>query len=129
MVTMALAWFAFGVLTGLWLSFGALTGHIAQHKNIGFGVGCLLGLLLGPIGTVLVLVMRSGLRKCPHCDEEVKPRATICKHCGRELTPMVERVAADKSAGRVERTIGFVLIGILLVTIIGLSIATYAGYL
>jgi hypothetical protein len=34
------------------------------------------------------------LRKCPFCDEEVKPSAVICRFCGRDL-PKIEK--ADDS--------------------------------
>ena len=26
-------------------------------------------------------------RTCPHCAEEVRSEANVCKHCGRRLTP------------------------------------------
>lgn len=34
---------------------------------------------------------------CPFCDEEIKDRATVCKHCGRDLLilrPVLDRFAA-----------------------------------
>lgn len=27
------------------------------------------------------------LRRCPHCDELVRLRASVCKHCGRDIVP------------------------------------------
>lgn len=26
-------------------------------------------------------------RECPHCAEEIRVRAKICKHCGRDVAP------------------------------------------
>lgn len=32
--------------------------------------------------------VRPASRKCPHCAEEVKIEAKVCKHCGRELAAL-----------------------------------------
>jgi uncharacterized membrane protein YdbT with pleckstrin-like domain len=29
-------------------------------------------------------------RECPHCAERILARARVCKHCGREVTPVAE---------------------------------------
>ena len=67
------------------------------------GLGCLLGLLLGPIGLIIAWTMRDNAkldeakqgsastgrtreeRDCPHCAEPVLVRARVCKHCGRDI--------------------------------------------
>lgn len=39
---------------------------------------------------------RGPLLNCPFCDEEIKDRALVCKHCGRDLSvlrPVVDRLA------------------------------------
>lgn len=68
-----------------WLAFGAITGYICQQKGIGFGWGCALGFLFGPLGTPIALLSKSRLRTCPYCTEKVRPEALVCKHCGRDL--------------------------------------------
>jgi len=35
---------------------------------------------------ILVLHERHYTRECPHCAEIIKKRATLCKHCGKELS-------------------------------------------
>lgn len=65
---------------------GAKKGHMTA--------GVLLGLILGPIGLIIVLIMgtnddraleQGGVRRCPYCAEQVKAEAIVCKHCGRDL--------------------------------------------
>lgn len=36
-----------------------------------------------------------GTRKCPFCSESVKEEAIVCKHCGRDLTPIVSRAQSS----------------------------------
>ena len=49
------------------------------------GAGFLLGLLLGPLGWLLILLFESGARKCPKCFGAVHSQASRCRHCGGEL--------------------------------------------
>ena len=88
-------------LFGFWLLCGMVSAVIAVNKG---NSGCgwfLLGLLLGPIGLVLSLVVQgkprlveekrlhSGeSRRCPACAELVRPEAVKCRFCGSELTPL-----------------------------------------
>lgn len=72
------------------LVIGAQKGHPA--------LGLFLGLILGPIGVIILLfipndkgkaeaiTLASGdLQKCPYCAEFVKSEALICRFCGKEL--------------------------------------------
>lgn len=83
----------------VWLLFGLIAGYINQNKGNSFPTGCLLGVLLGPIGLIIVLLLsrndseleRRGIvtgptRYCPYCAELVKQEAKICKHCGRDIS-------------------------------------------
>ena len=53
------------------------------------------GLLLGPIGLLIVGFMGAPapdvttVRKCPFCAETILREAKVCKHCGREVEPVV----------------------------------------
>jgi hypothetical protein len=61
-----------GALIGLWL--GSRRG-----QPIG---GCLVSLLLGPLGWVLILMSSDSRRRpCPACKELIVKDAVICPHC------------------------------------------------
>ena len=86
----------------LWILCGVVSAVIAVNKG---NSGCgwfLLGVLLGPIGLVLSLVVQgkpalveerrlaSGeSRRCPACAELVRREAVKCRFCGGELAPLV----------------------------------------
>lgn len=101
----------------LWALFGVAGALILNRFNKA-GIGCLLGILLGPIGLIIAWVMRSNAqadeerkrheeqvtvladsnreqgdpdrveRECPHCAEPILAKARVCKHCGRDVEPL-----------------------------------------
>ena len=44
-----------------------------------------MGLIAGGIGFVWGMFGPATFKVCPYCREQVKPDATVCKHCGRDL--------------------------------------------
>ena len=105
----------------LWLLAPILGAAMLSRYNKA-GTGCLLGLFLGPIGLLFALVIRSGeskreererhdeqmeilaalrgnknesagTRECPYCAEPLVAKAKICKHCGRNVEPILEQQA------------------------------------
>jgi hypothetical protein len=85
-----------------WAAFGALIGYVAaQKKGFSTVAGLLGGAALGLAAPLLFLVSgiaRAGdisRRQCPFCREWVKPDATVCRYCHRDLPN--EAVAKDGS--------------------------------
>ena len=89
-----------------------IAGGVMLNRFHNEGTGVLLGLLLGPIGLVIAWTMRDNAklaaattpsvspsgagprdeRECPYCAELILKKARVCKHCGRELEPLLETV-------------------------------------
>jgi hypothetical protein len=42
-----------------------------------------VGVLLGPFGTLLALFLASA--RCPHCKSRIHKKAAVCPHCQREM--------------------------------------------
>lgn len=71
-----------------WVGLGALIGvAAAQRKGFSIVTGIIGGLLLGPLAVLMFFVSggKGALRKCPHCAEWIKPEASVCKHCHKDL--------------------------------------------
>ena len=68
----------------IWLVCGIVGAMIGAQKKMGC-LGFILGILLGPIG-ILIVVFAGGDRvRCPHCREWVRSDASVCPHCQREV--------------------------------------------
>lgn len=79
-----------------WVIFALVVSFIAINKGrsgMGFFI---LSILLSPLlGLIIVLILgvneeglynNGELKKCPNCKEYVKLGASICKHCGNDLS-------------------------------------------
>ena len=67
----ALVLLAFGAI-------GALFGWRRQRVVFGF----VIGVLLGPIGWMLILILPPRILKCPHCKGVLEFHAGRCSFCG-----------------------------------------------
>jgi uncharacterized membrane protein YeaQ/YmgE (transglycosylase-associated protein family) len=68
-----------------WLIFGVVASMIGAKKGAGCS-GFILGVLLGPIGIVIALVMKGNRKACPYCKELINVAATVCSKCQKDVT-------------------------------------------
>lgn len=112
-----------------WPLLGAAIGaYAAQKKGFSTIGGVIGGVLLGPFAFLLFFVSgvvssREQQRKCPYCAEWVRPEATVCKHCHKEI-PAVAGPAPRSSSilRRALMMIGvvvFALVAIVAIIIVG----------
>lgn len=69
-----------------WIVCGVIAGMIGSNKGSGCA-GFALGLLLGPLGIIIALIMKGNQKKCPFCKGDIPEDATTCKHCGKDIDP------------------------------------------
>lgn len=74
-----------------WGICGIAAAVIASSKGRDMGAWFVGGLLLGPIGVIIVVCLGAvdfdaeDRRPCPYCAEQIKLVATVCHFCGREV--------------------------------------------
>lgn len=69
----------------VWVVCGFIAAAIGSRKGAS-GSSFVIGLLLGPLGIVIVLVSKGHRVECPHCRELMHPDASVCPHCQRAIS-------------------------------------------
>jgi hypothetical protein len=76
-----------------WSGAGFVGGVLVAWRRNRWILGPLLGLLLGPLGWLLVLRMAARLRECPACSRPIAIGASTCRHCGADVVRAQARSA------------------------------------
>ncbi len=82
----------------VWVLFGLVGAAIGQTRCRPVA-GFLLGMLLGPIGWLLI-AFSDGRPQCPACRERIQPAAAVCGHCRAALAWIAGRPLLDDRQSR-----------------------------
>jgi hypothetical protein len=82
-----------------WCGVGFIGGAIVAWRRNRWVLGPLLGLLLGPIGWLVVLRMAARLRECPACSRPIAMGAGTCRHCGIDVERAEARSLRSSARG------------------------------
>jgi len=115
----------------LWGLLGAAIGfYAAQKKGFSTVGGVIGGWMLGPLAFLLFFV--SGIvssneqqRKCPFCAEWIRPEATVCKHCHKEVPPLT--TAAPRRGMRVLKGVLTLIVAVVFLGLIALLVFNPGG--
>jgi hypothetical protein len=67
-----------------WVIFALLGAAVGSTKGRG-GFGFVLGLMLGPIGVLIVALLQGNRTRCPDCKTLIHNEAVVCSSCGRKI--------------------------------------------
>lgn len=71
---------------------GALIGWIKGR----WLAGLVWGLVLGPIGWLVVALLPSGMQECPECGRRNQPGAKVCRHCGLHFDTFAQQTQRSR---------------------------------
>ena len=64
---------------------GIIASILGSRKGIGVSA-FFFGLILGPLGVILVLLSKGKRVACPFCDKLIYKVSPVCPHCQQEIT-------------------------------------------
>jgi hypothetical protein len=79
-----------------YLMFHALGGAVgyaaSRYRGFSSVVGTVIGFFFGPVFAWVLFLINGILQaremfRCPHCQEWILSRASVCRHCGRDVMP------------------------------------------
>jgi len=97
----------------IYIGVSVVWGIAARRKGRSFLAFFILSIFVTPIiGMIVVILMPAteeakmsvsagsgagsvGPVPCPYCKEQIRPDAVVCKHCGRDVEPAVDRLLAE----------------------------------
>ncbi len=85
---------------GVWMLSGIISAIVANRRDAA-KLGCLVGVILGPLGIIAAFFIRGNHVECSHCRELVHVAARVCPHCRRE-TDSGQRTQYAKRIARAE---------------------------
>jgi len=68
-----------------WLICGVIAASIGSDKECGC-LGFILGILLGPFGIIIILLIKGNKKLCPYCMSRIPAEATVCSKCQRDMS-------------------------------------------
>jgi hypothetical protein len=85
-----------------WL-ISAVVGAIIGNNKGRPAAGAIYGLLLGPLGWIVILIAPDVRPKCPECGGTTVRGAQKCMNCGSHLRPDVARASPMRKPGAMAR--------------------------
>ena len=114
----------------LWIGSAIVASRLSEEKGQGGGIGAFLGLVLGPLGLLIIaltadnpeglqrVAIRKGIRPCPACAEFIRREARKCRYCFEEVEPL----PAVKLSRTFERVSVLIILGGILFVVFSLSL-------
>ena len=79
-----------------WVICGIVAAVIGSRKGAG-GVSFLLGLLLGPLGIIISIVIKGNRIQCPSCREYIDPAALKCPKCQENIKKAEDNIVENET--------------------------------
>lgn len=94
------------VIVAAALTLALVPAYIADTKGRSFALWFVISLFITPLVAAVVVALlppdeeslvRDGkLKRCPKCDELIKPAAAVCRFCGSPASRHSQRAALEK---------------------------------